>query len=78
MEKNEKDKSVGVLLCYLSSKSTAKWLHLKKNSISLSHTMKENEETCNYGLTTDRDLHHGQSMVSSVSVLFCSFFIPRP
>jgi len=50
--------------------------YLKRNTINLSYMMKENEQACSYGVTMDRGLHHGQSVVSSLSVFFCSFFLP--
>ena len=53
--------------------SIAKWLYLKRNIINLTHTVKKNEHACNYGFTMDRGIHHGPSVVSSVSIIFCSF-----
>jgi len=74
MEKNEKDKRVGVPFCCVSSKSVAKWLYLKKNTINLSHTMKEKW----------RDLqlvsHHGLWPSQTICGVLCLdillFFLP--
>ena len=71
MEKNEKtrEKESFFLLCV--SSLLQKWPYLKKNSLNLNHTMKKNEQARSYGLTMHRGLHHGQSVVSSILVLFC-------
>ena len=58
MENNGKtrEKEFSFLLCV--SYLLQKWPHLKKNTINLSHTMKENEYACNYGFIMDHGLCH--------------------
>ena len=38
--------------------------------------MKKNEKASSYDLTMDYGLHHGQSVEGSISMMFCSCYLP--
>jgi len=38
--------------------------------------MRENEENSSYAFTTDRGIHHGQTVALAGSSFFCSYFLP--
>ena len=65
----------GVLFLLCVSSLLWKWLYLTKNTINHSNIMEENEQACSYGLTTNRGLHHKQSVEGSISTIFYSCFL---
>ena len=75
MEKNGKIREkefAFLLLCLLCCKIVL----LKEEADQPQPYDEKNEQAYNSGLTKDRGLSHGQSVVSSISILFCFFFLP--
>jgi len=77
MEKNGKTRENEFFFLLCVSSLLREWSYLKRNMINLTHMKTESEQACSYGLTMDRGLHHGQSMMSYVSKVFCSFLLLR-